>query len=194
MRSLTTFQKFAVISIFMIIMGGAGVRLYFSRVDNKMLDRDITISREPDPIVKVHVKGAVARPGLYTLKKGARVSDAVTIAGGFTKNAKRSEINLAARVEDGQEVLIPPAGTGAAAKGPASLPEGWTLDINSASAIDIELIPGIGPTLAARIVELRQTRGPYNNIEEIKLVQGIGEWKFQKIKDHLTAGTNETAE
>lgn len=190
MRSLTTFQKFAIVAIFIIIMGGAGLRLYFSYVDSVRISREVSVSREPDPVVQIHIKGAVERPGLYTLKKGSRVSDAVTAAGGFTKEARRNEINLASILGDGQEVIVPPLATGADARVPDTLPDGWTLDINTASAIDLELIPGIGPTLASRIVQLRQTRGPYNNIEEIKLVQGIGDWKFRNISKYLIAGNN----
>ncbi|MEW6029528.1 MAG: helix-hairpin-helix domain-containing protein [Chloroflexota bacterium] len=131
------------------------------------------------PIV-VDVSGAVPRPGVYELPEGSRVRDAVTAAGGFLAEADKSQVNLAAPLEDGQKLEIPYA-AGVEVSAPTEVP--FLIDINYASVEELETLPGIGPTLAENIVIYREENGPFLRIEDIMNVPGIGESTFDQIKD-----------
>lgn len=126
----------------------------------------------------VHVAGAVARPGLYRLPRGARVGEAVALAGGFREEADRGAVNLARVLRDGEQVRIP-ARSGVP-------PEGnGVLDLNAASLEELERIPGVGPVLAKRIVEHREKQGPFGSPEDLLRVPGIGPSKLREIKAFL---------
>jgi competence protein ComEA len=132
--------------------------------------------------VLVHVAGAVRRPGVYRLPGAARVEAAVTRAGGATRAADLAGLNLAARLEDGQQVVVPrrgPAG-GAAAGGTAGTQ--GPLSLSSASAEQLDAIDGIGPTLAARIVEWRRQHGGFASVDQLLDVPGIGEGRLDALK------------
>jgi competence protein ComEA len=134
------------------------------------------------PIV-VDVTGAVATPGLYSLPEGSRVNDAITAAGGFLENADKSTINLAAPVKDGDKIHIPELMPGLSIGG-----SGLLVNINSATEPELENLPGIGPTLAQRIVDYRNQYGFFSTIDAIKNVPGIGDSIFGEIKNLITVG------
>lgn len=142
----------------------------------------------PAPLV-VDVAGAVPRPGVYELPGGSRVKDAVEAAGGFLAEADKSTINLAAPLEDGQRLEIPflegtqPLGAPRAEEAQPEL-----IDINTADVDLLSTLPGIGPTLAQRIVDYRDTYGPFFYIEDIMNVDGIGPDTFENIKDLIMTG------
>src|SRR5437764_11388392 len=140
----------------------------------------------------VQVAGEVSRPGVYRVRSGARVADAVQQAGGLTPHAEQAGINLVARVQDGQQVIVPRKGAAVAAGGPAT-PGGGAggaasapVSLSSASAAQLESLDGIGPTLAQRIVQYRQAHGGFRSIDELRQVQGIGEKRFEALKNSLT--------
>lgn len=151
--------------------------------------------------VVVDVKGAVRRPGVYRLATGARVLDAVERAGGLSGRADRRGVNLAARVTDGGEVIVPRRGergvntvpgtaggtsAGSAAATPSAAPgEPLALDINTATAQELELLDGVGPATAAKIVAYREQAGGFRSIEELDAVSGIGEAKLAAIRAQL---------
>ncbi len=147
------------------------------------------------PIV-VHVVGAVPRPGVYEFPKGARVRDAIDAAGGLLTDADITFINLAALLEDGQQLEIPYIGGGtpiappAATEGPAvastSVPNADLIDINTATLEQLDALPGIGPTTAQKIIDYRTEHGPFQRIEDIMDVSGIGPSTFDKIKNLIT--------
>lgn len=143
----------------------------------------------PAPLV-VDVAGAVPRPGVYELPSGSRVKDAVEAAGGFLAEADRSTINLAAPLEDGQRLDVPflPGAepVGAARVDGESSAE--LININTADAETLSALPGIGPTLAQRIVEYREMYGDFYYIEDIMNVEGIGPDTFENIKDLIMTG------
>lgn len=153
----------------------------------------------PLPLV-VHVVGEVARPGVYTLSGDARVVDAVTAAGGLTALADPEMINLADRVSDGQQVRVPAIGATTqptltpyplavsqrAAPGLVVPVSGGLMNINTATASELESLPGIGPVLAERIVAYRTDHGPFGAIEDIMDVSGIGEGYFAQIRELIT--------
>ncbi len=140
--------------------------------------------------VAVHIGGAVRNPGLYYLDPSSRVADAIQSAGGPTADADLDAINLASRVTDGLKIVVPSRvnkenSMVAADSGQSSgtSVSGGKININTASARELEELPGIGEVLAERIVSFRETNGPFKSIEEIKQVSGIGEKKFESIRD-----------
>jgi competence protein ComEA len=127
----------------------------------------------------VHVAGAVRRPGLVRVPQGARVAVAVRRAGGPTRRADLDSLNLAARVDDGQQVVVPaagPGGSGATAAKPS---------LGSASVEELDGIDGIGPTLAERIVEHRTESGGFGSVGELREVDGIGEKRLEALREAL---------
>ena len=134
----------------------------------------------------VHVAGAVRRPGLYRVREGARVGAALDIAGGPTGKADLAGTNLAARVQDGQQILVPVRGAApapvAAAGGGTATPAG-PLSLASATQAQLEELDGIGPTLAARILEYRDAHGGFRSVEELGEVEGIGEVRLAALRE-----------
>jgi competence protein ComEA len=132
--------------------------------------------------VVVHVAGAVARPGVYRLPAGSRVTDAVRRAGGFAHGANRDAINLAARLSDGQQVVVPGPGTAAASAaggrtGPVSL--------GSATVDQLDGIEGLGPVTAQKIIEFRDQHGGLSSIDQLDQVDGIGPATMQTLRSAL---------
>ncbi|HYI37473.1 MAG TPA: helix-hairpin-helix domain-containing protein [Thermoleophilaceae bacterium] len=147
-------------------------------------------ARSAGPGAYVHVAGAVRRPGLYRVPAGARVAVAVRRAGGPARGAQLAAVNLAARLQDGQQVVVPGDGAGAAGGGDpaagAGTPGAAKLSLGSASAKQLEELDGIGPTLAGKIVEYRTKRGGFRSLDQLRQVDGIGEKRLQALKEGLT--------
>jgi competence protein ComEA len=136
-------------------------------------------------LVVVDVAGAVRRPGLYRLREGSRIDDAIASAGGPTVKAQLDTVNLAAPVADGEQIVVPGRGTpgGAAASPPAagSSPSA-PLDLNSATLEQLEALPGIGPVTAQKILDYRQQHGAFHSLEELQGVPGIGPAHMAQLK------------
>ena len=152
--------------------------------------------QQQEDIIQVYVTGAVAKPGVYRLEPEARVYEALDMAGALpTANLKN--INLALKLEDGQAIMVPAVGEqtadnilggigtgGLSTSNPNSRGK---VNINSASAQELdEKLPGIGPTIAQRIVEYRTSQGSFSKIEDLTEVSGIGDKKFTELKDLIT--------
>jgi competence protein ComEA len=134
----------------------------------------------------VDVVGAVRRPGLYRLRDGARVADAVARAGGTTGKAQIELLNLAARVADGEQVVVPRRGAGgsapvAAASGGA-VPSG-PVHLNSATIDELDALPGVGPVTAQKIVDYRQQHGGFRSVDELDAVPGIGPARLENLRE-----------
>ena len=127
----------------------------------------------------VDVAGAVRRPGLYHLAAGTRIADAVAAAGGATARADVTLVNLAAPLADGEQVLVPVTGAVAAGGGPSPTAP---LDLNTASAEQLDALPGVGPATAQKIIDYRQAHGPFRTIDELEGVPGIGPSKVAQLK------------
>lgn len=139
-----------------------------------------------DPQALVHVAGEVRRPGVYPIGPGARVIQAIREAGGPTRRADLSALNLAATLQDGQQVRVPRrAPAGAAAGGGAGEAAGGPISLSSASAQDLDALDGIGPTLAARIVEWRTAHGGFASVEQLLEVSGIGPGRLEALRAHV---------
>jgi competence protein ComEA len=143
------------------------------------------------PVV-VYITGAVPRPGVYALPKNARVQDAISAAGGFLAEAEKSQINLAALLEDGEKLDIPFTEGASPVLGtpvPAVVTSTTELvNINTASAAELEGLPGIGPTLAQKIIEYREQNGPFVSVEDLDNVSGIGAGLIERFRDQITVG------
>jgi len=143
-----------------------------------------------DAELYVHVAGAVRRPGLIRLPSGARVATALERAGGPGRRADLTLVNLAARVEDGQQIVVPVTGAagpaaGAAGAGGAGAPPGAKIHLSTATPEELDEVDGIGPTLAERIVEYRDAHGGFRSVDELANVDGIGQKRLGALRDAL---------
>ncbi|GGU75544.1 helix-hairpin-helix domain-containing protein [Lentzea flava] len=131
----------------------------------------------PAPELVVNVVGEVTTPGLVTVTSGARVADAVRLAGGIKPGTDLHNLNLARKLTDGEQIAVgipPPAG-------PAAVPS--KLDLNSATASELDALPGVGPVTAQRIVDHRTRKGPFASVDQLREVEGIGDSKLAKLAD-----------
>ncbi len=138
-------------------------------------------------ILVVDVVGAVRAPGLYRLPQGSRIADAVTRAGGMSRKADRTLVNLAAPLADGEQVLVPARVAGAAgtAAAPAAAGEpspAAPVDLNTATVEQLDALPGIGPVTAQKIVDYRQEHGPFTSVDGLDAIPGIGPSHLENLK------------
>lgn len=166
-----------------------------SGVDSHDRESDGSSHKAPAELeVYVDVDGAVARPGVYRLKEGARVSQAIDAAGGLTAEADVTGLNRASKITDGQKIYVPTVGEqqAAAAVGGAESGAATTLgagsssglvNINTASAAELQTLSGIGPSMAQSIIDERTKNGAFASVDDLMRVSGIGEKKLAKIKD-----------
>jgi competence protein ComEA len=142
--------------------------------------------------VVVHVAGAVRQPGLYELKEGERIADAVARAGGATAKADTAAVNLAAPLADGMQVLIPSrvagavgsAAVGSAAGGGAA--SGARVSLSSATVEQLDELPGVGPVTAQKIVDYRAKHGGFRSVDDLDAIPGIGPARVEQLRDLVT--------
>jgi competence protein ComEA len=164
----------------------------FSLVSSKPRGHAVELHLPPTPgPIQIHVCGAVNQPGVYTLPLDSIVQQAIEAAGGLTSEAVASALNLAAILEDGQQVYVPKqedhtVSLPSSAITTVDSTPGELININTASASELDLLPGIGPSLANKIIEHRQSYGPFTSIEDIINVSGIGPAKFEELRDLIT--------
>jgi competence protein ComEA len=164
----------------------------------------VLLSAPPTPApIQVYVSGGVSRPGLYALPVDSRVQDAVQAAGGLLPKANSAALNLAARLKDGEQVTIPtlvptsPPGSqeDAGATRFQVLPtaesqpvQSGKININTASLEELDILPGIGPVTAQKIIDYRQANGPFITLEAIMDVSGIGPATYARLENLITIG------
>ncbi|MDQ3549064.1 MAG: ComEA family DNA-binding protein [Chloroflexota bacterium] len=184
-----------VFAIAMIWRGGRGETLV------------LQVQPVDDPnIVRVYVGGEVVSPGIYNLPRGSRVAEAIQQAGGATALGDTGGFGMAAVVEDADQIIVParravatPArvmpvsgasGVETAEPTVAGAPTAGTLliNINTATAAELEALPGIGPAIAARIIEYREVNGPFQTIDELEVVSGISERMVNEMRDLIAVG------
>jgi competence protein ComEA len=138
--------------------------------------------------VVVDVTGAVRRPGLYRLPDGSRVADALARAGGVTPRAQVELVNLAARISDGEQVLVPRRGAPAAAAGAGRGGGGGAaaagpVHLNSATLEQLDSLPGVGPVTAQKILDFRQEHGAFGSVDELDAIPGIGPARLEQLRE-----------
>lgn len=153
-------------------------------------DRRTTTSTTEVALIYVQVAGAVQRPGVYQMPDGCRVFQAVLQAGGFTGDADQDIVPLASRLSDGSRLYVPRKGetavgpvlSGAAETGGGSSGSPGLVPINSATAEQLDSLPGIGPSLAQKIIQFRETQGPFTSVDQLGDVPGIGPSKLEQLR------------
>jgi len=145
----------------------------------------VPIRADAGPALVVHVVGAVHRPGLYRFTGRSRVADAVARAGGATRHADLTLINLAAPLADGTQVVVPvkaPAGSAAGSGSGATVPAG-PVHLNVATLEQLDSLPGVGPVTAQKILDYRQKHGAFSSLEELDAIPGIGPARTEQLRD-----------
>jgi competence protein ComEA len=153
-----------------------------------------TVSAAPARATRsvVHVVGAVHDPGVYRLAAGARVEDAIDRAGGATGGADLQAVNLAAKVADGQQIVVPRRSTAAAAPGAAAAPPGTAsapsgpINLNSATAEQLDTLDGVGPATAQKILEYRAAHGGFASVDDLAQISGIGPKRLESLRAQVT--------
>ena len=206
MKNQNKIQRNIIITIAIVAIVIIGYYVYGrdSNSDEIITDEEILVKEAQEEKVedkiKVHIMGAVQNEGIITLDENARVSDAVEAAGGLKEDADLNKINLAYILEDGMKIKIPSISDKEETDENEEkeiendeiiqvIPESSTksttskININKAGQTELEMLPGIGPTIALKIVNYRNENGKFASIDGLKEVSGIGESKFEKIKD-----------
>jgi len=194
----------ALIVVAVVVLLVAGGFVYYLRTKPSSIRQDYYSTKTERPALKgaktkpkktliVHVCGAVKNPGVLELKEGDRVIDAIALGGGATEEANPDSLNLAAKLIDGQKIYVPKKGeqvsaamTGSAAGGSSPEVAAAPININVATAQELDSLPGVGEVLAQRIIEYRESKGSYKSIGDLRNVEGIGPKKFEHLKDKVT--------
>ena len=190
MSSLSRSQSLVLILLLGVVLTVAGKRLAAAgtaegpaRVEPLAEAAPASVDALPARIV-VYVVGAVRRAGLYRLPEGSRIADAVARAGGTTRRADLTAVNLAAPLADGQQVFVParaaPGSVGSAA------PPGAKVSLAVATIEDLDELPGIGPVTAQKIVDWRATHGPFRSVEDLDAIPGIGPARVEQLRELVT--------
>jgi competence protein ComEA len=149
----------------------------------------VHIERRPAGVALVHVAGAVRSPGVYRLREGERIQDAVRRAGGVRAGADLNAINLAAKVADGQQVVVPRRGAAAAAPvagaGEGGGPPQAPVSLNAATAEQLDTLDGVGPATASKILDYRRQHGGFRSIDDLGEIPGIGPKRLAALRDKV---------
>ncbi len=183
--ALSTSQRVVVGGLAIVVLYLLGTSFSAQNQSNKLdLSYVGDIASESPQIrgeIYVHVAGEVKSPGLYALSVGSRVEDAIELAGGLTKSAFEQSVNLARMVSDGEQIVVlsksQVSGSGNASE---------FISLNNATLEQLETLPGVGPSLAARIIEHRKAIGSFSDLSQLRDVSGIGEKLYAKISPRLT--------
>lgn len=190
-RELSRMQVITIISLLVLLLLG-GYAAY-----SRSKPTEISVVESSGPIkggrspgmLTVHVAGAVNRPGLYRLAEGSRIDDALGKAAGPAGDAVLDNLNLAARLKDGEKVMVPrrvDAAEASAATGTGGEGAPAPININTAGLDELEKLPGVGPSLADRIIRYREKEGQFATVDELDNVEGIGPRRMESLKDLVT--------
>ena len=209
MDTLELHYRKIVIVLVVIILSGSGLwmlrhrqpGLFLGTPDFVVDEADVSSEPEPTPTerkhIVLHVAGAVNTPGVYQLAEGARIADAIRIAGGATENAALHRLNLAAKLNDGQQVVVPELGEASpmlteapSAPTPQANPSkiadsSGLIDINTATSEQLQTLPRIGPVMAERIIEYRQAHDRFTSVDELRNVKGVGAKTLEGIRSRV---------
>lgn len=207
MNNLGKLQKRIIIIAIILVIGIIGYYIYGRENETKdiiqndeiMVKNETRETEEKSGKIIVHITGEVKKEGVYTLEENSRVTDAVEAAGGLTEDADMNKINLAYVLEDGVKIKIPSKNEQTETNEDTEFTEEEQIvenyneskvksedsivNINKATQTELETLPGIGPSTAMKIINYRKEHGMFSNIEDLKNVDGVGENRFEKIKD-----------
>ena len=170
-------------------------------VETNIEDKNIYSKNSTDNSIIVYICGAVKESKVITLPEDSRISDAIDAVGGLTDDADLTNINLAYILEDGEKIYIPKKGeepqneastvsssvqSSSYSNYSVASTKSNKININKATQTELETIPGVGPSTALKIIEYREQNGKFSSIEDIKNVSGIGDAKYEKMKDYIT--------
>lgn len=200
--SFTPRELVAIAVVALVIVLGAGIAFVRALPRGGAAAAPLPVALEsspsPSPELVVYVTGAVAHPGVYDFAAGSRIVDAIRVAGGLTPGADASTLNLAEPLTDGERVYVPrrgetpppvqsggggPAGGGSGSGGSGGAAK---VNVNTATIAELDSLPGVGPVLAQRIVDYRTQHGPFRDVRDLMKVEGIGQKKFDSLKDFVT--------
>lgn len=204
-------KKQKIIAIILITIIGIGIYCYTNAIENTSEEeienvlevaQTNTTKETEEKNIFVHIAGCVQKEGMLELSSNSRIADAIEKAGGLTQEADLSDINLAYLLEDGMKIYIPNQNerqennektedTAKTENTPSMQIQDTNtkqdvININTATQEELDTLPGIGPATAAKIIAYRKEKGKFNNKEEIKEVSGIGEAKYEKIKEYIS--------
>ncbi len=202
MRLLENIQRLKIVDGllvlgFLLIIGGIGMNfkdLFLGQekaevVKVEKISPIVKNEVEVDSLVKIDVAGEVIKPGVYELKNGSRIEDVLIVAGGLSANADREwiekNLNKAEKIYDGEKIYIPKVGDNIINNEKLIINNNKIIRLNSASLEELDKLDGVGPAIAQRIIDYRTENGGFKSVEEIKLVPGIGDKMFEKIKDEI---------
>lgn len=170
-------------------------------IETGVSDKNVFSEKYENNFIIVYICGAVKESKVITLPENSRISDAIDAVGGLTKDADLSNINLAYILEDGEKIYIPKKGeeiqnesktnsyspqSSSYSNYSSKSTKNNKININKATQTELETIPGVGPSTALKIIEYREQNGKFKSIEDIKNVSGIGDAKYEKMKDYIT--------
>ncbi len=178
-----------------VLLAGAAIAVFVTAVTPRGAERQLveaTGAADAGPVadggtpIFVHVLGQVARPGLYELREGDRVIDALAAAGGTTDAADPAGVNLARLLSDGEQLTVPAVGE-VAASAPGTTADG-RVDLNTADAATLDTLPRIGPAMAERIIAWREANGPITSVDDLLAVSGIGSKTVEVLRPLVAQG------
>lgn len=182
---------------YILVLGALIISTY---IGYKLLPKDEIVIQSNQAVIDevqkiyVHIEGCVHKPGIMEVELGTRIYELIELAGGETEDADLSKMNLASILKDEQKVVVPEKvsyveaetnKSSANVKNQSAKPEQVLVNINTATITELESLTGIGSAMAERIVEYREKEGYFTSIEDIMNVSGIGNGKFEKIKDNI---------
>ncbi|WP_442595062.1 helix-hairpin-helix domain-containing protein [Neobacillus sp. D3-1R] len=197
MKDWLEIHKFKMILIFLITI--LGIYFYYFSSNKK----EVTFNQEVTPLIEeqeqvkdeekieinimVDVKGEVLEPGVYHATQGERVMDLIRKAGGFTKDANQNQVNLSQHIADEMVIFVPKIGEeGAVIQNEGEIKGNNLVNINKATEIELQTLPGIGPSKATAIIEYREKNSGFKSIEDLKEISGIGEKTFEKLESSIS--------
>lgn len=187
MPQISRGRALAYVAVLLAALTLAGQLAFRGRASTPQRVAAVALRPEPAAVrtLLVHVVGAVRTPGLYRLDEGSRIDDAVRAAGGPKPKAALGLINLAAPVADGQQVIVPARGQGAATGVSAApgMPAGGRVHINTATLEELDTLPGIGPITAQKILDYRAEHGAFSSVDELDAVPGIGPATLAELRE-----------
>lgn len=200
---MKNFEKSIFLGVIVIIVIGGVIYYNHCRENNSINENTKEIyyetkekEEEQENFIVIHITGEIKTPGIIKIKENSRLADAIEAAGGLTENADINKINLAYIISDGQKIYIPnindktedyvnsEAGNGVIIENMESNNK-KLVNINTATQAELETLTGIGASTALKIINYRKENGKFKNIEEIKNVSGIGEAKYEVIKNNI---------